>query len=208
MRLNITGEIDTGITFINSISSDNFMLLSQLKSEYATCTRCPELIACRTQVVFGSGNPHAKIVIIGEAPGATEDEKGIPFIGRSGQLLTELLTSIGLSRDDIFITNTILCRPPENRNPKPNELHNCRSRLDQTIALIDPKVIITLGNFATKYVLNTKEGITTLRGKPQNKDGRTILPMYHPAVLIYNGNQGLKREEMEKDFQTLKGLLA
>lgn len=184
------------------------MDLETLKKKYHDCVLCTELVSNRTQVVFGSGNPHAKIVIIGEAPGATEDEKGIPFIGRSGQLLTELLKSIGLSRDDIFITNTILCRPPENRNPKPAELHNCRSRLDQTIAIINPKVIITLGNFATKYMLNTKEGITTLRGKPNKKDGRIIFPMYHPAVLVYNGNQGPKRDEMEKDFQTLKGLLA
>ena len=183
------------------------MDLTNLKSQYASCTLCPELVACRTNVVFGVGNPHARVMIIGEAPGATEDEQGEPFVGRSGQLLTELLSSIGLSRDDVFITNTILCRPPENRNPRPEELRNCRSRLDQTIAIINPKVIITLGNFATKYVLNAKEGITTLRGKPQKKDGRTILPMYHPAVLVYNGNKGPRREEMEKDFHVLKTLL-
>ncbi len=182
--------------------------LDVLKEQYSSCTRCPALVECRSQVVFGSGDPdRCKVVIIGEAPGKNEDEQGIPFVGRSGQVLNGFLDAIGLSRDEVFITNTVLCRPPNNRDPNKNELAQCRDRLDETISLLAPKVVITLGNFATKYMLDTKEGITTLRGKSYEKDGMMIIPMQHPAVLLYHGNSPAKRAEFEADFALVEDIL-
>ncbi|MBI2581597.1 uracil-DNA glycosylase, partial [Candidatus Woesearchaeota archaeon] len=124
------------------------MPFDQLKQEYSTCSKCPALCQSRSQVVFGSGNPQAEVLFIGEAPGANEDKQGIPFCGMSGQVLNELLSSVGLSREDIFITNTILCRPENNRNPAKDEVENCRERLDKLIGIMQPKVIVTIGNFA------------------------------------------------------------
>ena len=182
--------------------------IMRLRDEYHDCQRCPELVKNRNCVVFGS--KHMKpcpVMIIGEAPGRVEDELCEPFVGKSGQILNMLLSEIGLSSDGVFITNTILCRPPENRNPKVEELANCRGRLDKTIELIDPKVIITLGNFATQYVLETKEGITKVRGKIYEKDGRKIMPMPHPATLLYNGMAEPILDKFKQDFQTVKSLL-
>ena len=184
------------------------MELEELRIAYENCQRCPVLVENRTQVVFGSGDPKkCKLVIIGEAPGHSEDVKGEPFVGKSGKILTELLESIGLTREEVFITNTILCRPPENRNPSSIELHNCRDRLDQTIKILNPKVVVTLGNFATQYMLKTKTGITTLRGKVYEIDGRKIIPMQHPAVLLYHGNSPEKRKEFENDFEIVKEII-
>jgi len=183
--------------------------LNLLKEKYSTCSLCPLLVECRSQVVFGAGDPaKCKVVIIGEAPGKNEDEQGIPFVGRSGKILNSLLEGIGLSREDVFITNTVLCRPPENRDPKRDELANCRDRLDETIAILNPKVVITLGNFATKYMLKTKEGITKLRGQGYIIDGITIIPMLHPAVLLYHGNSPKKRAEFEADFSLVEQILS
>tara|TARA_Y100000310_G_scaffold310029_1_gene354754 strand:- start:411 stop:911 length:501 start_codon:yes stop_codon:yes gene_type:complete len=157
--------------------------------------------------VFGDGKEDATVMIIGEAPGKQEDEQGKPFVGKSGQLLNEFLADIDLQREDVFITNTILCRPPDNRNPARSELSNCKTRLDNTIKAINPKVIVTLGNFATQYVLQTKVGITKLRGKVHLKDGRKIIPMQHPAVLLYHGNSPAKRKEFEDDFSQVREVL-
>ncbi len=184
------------------------MNLSILKDEYSSCNKCEELVNYRSQVVFGS--QHMKkcpVMIIGEAPGKVEDENGEPFVGRSGQILNKFLEEIGLTREDVFITNTVLCRPPENRNPKSEELVNCRNRLDRTIEILDPKVIITLGNFATKYLLETKEGITKVRGKIYEKEGRKIVPMAHPAVVLYNGSSEAIMAQFRSDFSVVKGLL-
>ena len=182
--------------------------LAHLQKQYHDCSRCPALCANRTQVVFGVGNPDAcKIVIIGEAPGKREDELGEPFVGRSGQVLDSLLVDIGVAREEAYITNTILCRPPENRNPSPEELANCRARLEEHIRILDPKVVITLGNFATKYMLETKKGITELRGKVHTKGFMKIVPMFHPAVLLYSGNSPEKRAEMLKDFKVVQEIL-
>lgn len=182
--------------------------LDELKTEFTDCSRCKELCETRTNIVFGVGDPDAcLVVIIGEAPGKNEDIKNEPFVGRSGQVLNSLLAEIGLSRKEVYITNTILCRPPENRNPNAEELKNCRERLNKHIKLLDPKVVITLGNFSTKYMLETKEGITNLRGKVVEKDGMKIVPMYHPAVLLYSGNNPEKRAELLKDFKVVQEIL-
>ena len=162
----------------------------------------------RSQVVFGVGDPDkCKLVIIGEAPGAREDEQGEPFVGKSGQLLNEFLSWIGLTREEVFITNTILCRPQDNRNPSRTELQQCKGRLDETLRILKPKVIITLGNFATQYMLNTKVGITKIRGHVFHEKDMTIIPMQHPAVLLYNGNSPEKRAEFQEDFENVKKVM-
>lgn len=178
------------------------MDFDQLKQEYSSCTKCPSLCQSRSQVVFGSGNPQAEALFIGEAPGANEDQQGIPFCGMSGQVLNELLSSVGLSREDIFITNTILCRPENNRNPAKEEVENCRDRLDQLIKIMQPKVIVTIGNFATERILG-KKGITSLRGKVFEKNGMKIVPVIHPANYLYSGRNPEMFAQMKKDFETM-----
>lgn len=180
--------------------------LDALREEYKNCQRCPILVKNRTQVVFGEGNPEAKILFIGEAPGASEDREGIPFCGASGKVLNELLASVGLSRNDIFITNTILCRPPDNRNPAKEEIENCSDRLDKLIAIMQPVIIVTIGNFATERILK-KKGITTLRGKRFSttigKHTVTVIPTIHPASYLYSGRNPALYKKMQEDFQTI-----
>jgi len=180
--------------------------LKKLKEEYNDCERCPLLVKNRNNVVFGTGDS-SRVLIIGEAPGMQEDLRNEPFVGRSGEVLNSLLADIGLSRSDVYITNTILCRPPDNRNPSSEELRNCKSRLDRHVEILDPEVIITLGNFATKYILGTSKGITTIHGRVFDIGGRKVVPMYHPAVLLYSGNNPDKRKELLNDFMTVKTLL-
>lgn len=184
--------------------------LEALRGEYHDCQRCPALVKNRIQVVFGSGNPEAEVLFIGEAPGAEEDKQGIPFCGASGKVLQELLASIGLQHDEVFITNTILCRPENNRNPAKEELQNCSDRLDKTILFMNPQVIVTIGNFATERILG-KKGITTLRGKVFVKEihgvERKIVPVIHPANLLYNGRSPALWEQMKADFQVIKGVI-
>lgn len=184
--------------------------LEELRQVYSGCTLCTELCKSRTQVVFGSGNLNSKILFIGEAPGASEDAQGIPFCGMSGKVLGELLSTIGLSREDIFITNTILCHPKDNRNPDKAEVENCRDRLDKLIGLMKPEVIVTIGNFATERILG-KTGIKSLRGKifSATINNRTIkvVPVIHPANYLYNGRNPELFEQMKKDFQAIAGII-
>ena len=181
-----------------------------LQQEYSTCQRCPSLCKSRTQVVFGSGNQQAEVIFIGEAPGAEEDAQGIPFCGASGKVLQELLASINLTRDDVFITNTILCRPENNRNPAKDEVENCRERLDILIEIMKPKVIVTIGNFATERILG-KKGITQLRGKifplTLHNQKVKIIPVVHPANLLYNGRNPEIFQQMKDDFQVIKSVI-
>ncbi len=184
------------------------MSLIKLKKEYFDCKLCPNLSNSRSKVVFGSNHmKKCKVMIVGEAPGKKEDELGEPFVGKSGQILNMLLGEIGLNRDEVFITNTVLCRPEDNRNPKSDELENCRNRLDRTIEIMNPSVIVSLGNFSTKYLLNSKEGITNLRGKIQIVNGRKILPMFHPATLLYNGMSEKLLKQFRTDFAILKSFI-
>ncbi len=186
------------------------MSLEQLKQEYSSCTLCPALCQSRSQVVFGSGNPQAEVLFLGEAPGAHEDKQGIPFCGMSGKVLTELLATINLSREDIFITNTILCRPENNRNPAKEEVANCRDRLDHLLQIIKPKVIVTIGNFATERILG-KTGIKSLRGKkfPVNIAGQEtiVIPVIHPANYLYSGRNPALFEEMKNDFKMIVNVI-
>lgn len=182
------------------------MSFNILKQTYDKCTKCWQLCETRTQVVFGAGNMNADVLFIGEAPGASEDKNGIPFCGMSGKVLLELLDTINLSKEDIFITNTILCRPPNNRNPDKEEVNNCRERLDKLIEVMQPKVIVTIGNFATDRIIG-KTGIKTIRGKVFKTiiNGKEIkvIPVVHPANYLYSGRNPEMFELMKKDFRTI-----
>jgi len=162
--------------------------LVELYREVKGCTRCPQLVRSRTTVVFGAGNANADVMFVGEAPGATEDEQGLPFVGRAGKLLEELLAGIGLSRKEVFIANVLKCRPPGNRDPLPTEIENCRPYLYKQVELVAPKVVATLGNFATKLLRGSNEGISRLHGRPEVRrvGGRWVrlLPLYHPAAAL------------------------
>lgn len=159
--------------------------IKKLKAKVEACKKCP-LHEGRTNVVFGSGNPDADVMIIGEAPGKNEDEQGCPFVGKAGAYLDELLAMAGLLRDEVFIANVLKCRPPSNRDPKAEEILACSPFLRDQTALIKPKLIITLGNFATHFILKTEVGISELQGKPVHLGKFTVLPVFHPASAIYD----------------------
>jgi len=159
------------------------------------CTQC-ELFATRSQVVVGEGNAAASLMVVGEAPGAEEDRTGRPFVGRSGQLLDRLLLEVlGMSRAELFIANVVKCRPPENRNPSRSEVATCRPYLDQQIELIQPKVLLTLGNFSSRLLLDTSEGITRLRGRAYplstSYGSAIVVPTLHPAAVLRGGSTRL-----------------
>ena len=156
-----------------------------LKAEAHDCTKC-RLAGGRTNVVFGVGNPNADLMFVGEAPGRDEDLKGEPFVGRAGQLLTDIIKAMKLSRDDVYIANVIKCRPPDNRNPEPDELDACRPFIRRQVEMIQPKVIVTLGRFALQSLLEKSYGITSVRGQWLDYDGIKVMPTYHPAYLLRN----------------------
>ncbi len=177
--------------------------LSELYQAIHDCDRCP-LGKTRTNFVFGVGNENADIIFVGEAPGFYEDQQGIPFVGPAGQFLDQLLASIGLVRKDIYIANTLKCRPPDNRDPLPEELETCTPYLFKQIEIIKPRIICTLGNHATKTLLSTSAGITSLRGKKFRKDGYLYVPLYHPAAALHK--PPLKSTLID-DFQRLRQYL-
>lgn len=170
--------------------------LSELHDHIGDCHRC-QLGETRTRLVFGVGREDADIMLIGEAPGKNEDLKGEPFVGAAGQLLDELLASIGMHRSDVYIANILKCRPPGNRNPLPDEIQTCTPFLREQVRLVDPLVIVTLGNFATKFVLKTEHGITRLRGSVQHAGRFTVVPVFHPAAALYDVT---KRDILFGDF--------
>jgi uracil-DNA glycosylase family 4 len=173
----------------------------------ATCTRCA-LAQGRTQVVFGSGNPDADLMFVGEAPGFHEDKQGVPFVGAAGKLLDQLLAGIGLGRVDVFVANVLKCRPPGNRDPLPEEIEACESHLWRQIELIQPRVVATLGNFATKLLSGKPTGITRVHGQEQETTlgGRRVLlyPLYHPAAALYTPRM---LDVLQSDFGRLPELL-
>jgi DNA polymerase len=181
--------------------------LVDLFQEASGCVRC-QLHQGRTKVVFGSGNADADLMFVGEAPGMHEDLQGLPFVGRAGKLLDQLLEEVGLRRSDVFITNVLLCRPPGNRDPQPDEIDTCKPYLHRKIELIEPKVICTLGNFATKLLTRSQRGITGVHGRPQVHElgGRTVrlFPIYHPAAALRSTTT---LEELREDFAKLPALL-
>jgi uracil-DNA glycosylase len=181
--------------------------LEQYAAEVAGCTRC-RLAETRTQVVFGVGSPAADLMFVGEAPGFHEDKQGFPFVGQAGKLLDRLLAGIGLSRADVYIANVLKCRPPGNRDPVADEIESCEPHLFKQIALIEPKVIATLGNFATKLLSGKQTGITRVHGQEQRTTigGRDVLlyPLYHPAAALYTPAM---LNVLEQDFARLPDLL-
>lgn len=177
--------------------------LDVLRRQVASCRKCP-LADGRTQTVFGDGSHEARVLIIGEAPGKNEDLQGVPFVGAAGHKLDALLSIAGLTREEVFIANVLKCRPPGNRDPRPEEIQACTPFLREQTRSINPKIIVTLGNFATKFVLRTEVGITRLHGKPQRAGRFTVFPIYHPAAAIYDRT---KQAALEEDFATLGRLL-
>jgi uracil-DNA glycosylase len=184
------------------------LALSAFGEQVAACTRC-RLSQGRTQVVFGVGSSDADLMFVGEAPGFHEDQQGIPFVGQAGQLLTKLLAGIGLARDDVYIANVLKCRPPGNRDPAPDEIEACESHLFRQIELIRPRVVATLGNFATKLLSGKPAGITRVHGQEQQHTfgGQRVLlyPLYHPAAALYTPAM---LRVLEEDFRRLPALLA
>lgn len=174
-----------------------------------SCPRCPELVATRTQVVFGAGNADADLMFVGEAPGANEDRQGRPFVGQAGGLLETLLGEIGMARKDVFVTNVLRCRPPGNRDPQPAEIENCQGWLMRQLELIQPRVVCTLGNFATKLLRDDPAGITRVHGRDEvqviGRRAVRILPVFHPAAALYTPRM---LDTLREDFARLPELLA
>jgi DNA polymerase len=179
--------------------------LTELRSAIGDCSRC-KLSSGRTHLVFGVGNPRAEIMFVGEAPGRDEDLQGEPFVGRAGQLLTDIITKgMGLRREDVFIANVIKCRPPENRNPEPDEVASCEPFLKKQIEIIRPRVIVALGKFAVQALLRTKAPITRIRGTWHDYLGIKLMPTLHPAYLLRNpGDKKLVWEDIKKVLQELR----
>ena len=173
----------------------------------SSCTKCA-LAAGRTQVVFGSGNPSADLMFVGEAPGFHEDQQGVPFVGQAGKLLDKLLAGIGLTRADVFVANVLKCRPPGNRDPQPEEISACEPHLFRQIELIEPKLVATLGNFATKLLSGKPAGITRVHGHEQEVTLGTrtvsLYPIYHPAAALYTPSM---LKVLEEDFARIPALL-
>ena len=183
-------------------------LLKAVYDEARDCVRCP-LHRTRTTVVFGSGNANADLMFIGEAPGANEDRIGLPFVGQAGKLLEKLLGEIGMERNDVFIANTLKCRPPDNRDPHPNEIETCQVYLRQQVELIEPSVICTLGNFATKLLRDDTTGISRVHGQEEvrviGSRAVRLYPLYHPAAALYTPST---LETLRSDFHRIPQLLA
>ena len=192
--------IETPVTFSKSAAE----ALVAIREDIGDCTRCKLHTLGRTQVVFGVGNPSADLMFVGEAPGADEDEQGIPFIGRAGQLLTKIIEAIDMKRDDVYIANIIKCRPPQNRNPEPDEVATCEPFLFRQIDAIKPKVIVALGKFAAQGLLRTLDPISKLRGRVFEYRGAKLIPTFHPAYLLRNPSS--KREVWE-DMKLVRSLL-
>ena len=168
------------------------------------CSRCKLHTLGRRQIVFGVGNPDADLMFVGEAPGADEDIQGEPFVGRAGQLLTKIIAAIGLSREDVYIANVIKCRPPQNRNPEPDEVATCEPFLFQQIDAIRPKVIVALGSFAARALLRTQDPISRLRGRVHEYRGSKLIPTFHPAYLLRNPSS---KKEVWEDMKLVRSLL-
>jgi uracil-DNA glycosylase family 4 len=180
--------------------------LTALRGEIGDCTRCALHALGRRQVVFGTGSPEADLMFVGEAPGADEDIKGEPFVGRAGQLLTKIIEAIELKREDVYIANVIKCRPPGNRNPEPDEVATCSPFLLRQIAIVKPRVIVALGTFAAQMLLGTDAPISRLRGRVHDyRDGITLVPTFHPAYLLRSPD---KKRDVWEDMKIVRALLA
>ncbi len=185
-------------------SPESTTSLAAIREDIGECVRCKLCTLGRKQIVFGVGNPNADLMFVGEAPGRDEDIQGVPFVGRSGQKLTQIIEAIGLTREEVYIANVIKCRPPENRNPEPDEVEQCEPFLFRQIDIIKPKVIVTLGTFAAKSLLRSTEPISRLRGRVFEYRGAKLVPTFHPAFLLRNPSC---RREVWEDMKKVRGLL-
>lgn len=186
------------------MSDDRRRVLAELAAEAAGCTACP-LAATRTTVVFADGGIGAEVMFVGEAPGFHEDQQGVPFVGAAGKLLDTLLGEIGLRRDQVYIANVLKCRPPGNRDPQPGEIEACQGFLRRQLELVEPRVVVTLGNFATRLLLKREVGITRLRGQVYPWWHRSLVPTFHPAAALRGGDRVL--DQMREDFALVAGIL-
>ncbi|MDI9389657.1 MAG: uracil-DNA glycosylase [Synergistota bacterium] len=189
--------------------SDPGLAWEELERRVETCAAC-ELHACRKKTVFGQGNRTSPLVFIGEGPGAEEDEQGIAFVGRAGKLLSSILQSVGIDRDDVFITNVVKCRPPENRTPLAKEMMACNEFLEAQLALLRPRIVVCLGNTPVKWLLKTSEGISSLRGRWFPWRGILLFPMFHPSYLLRNDSRkkGSPKDLTWQDINALKDRLS
>jgi DNA polymerase len=190
---------------MSAVVTDRLRIFEELESRALVCTQCA-LAATRTQVVFGVGALDSRLVLVGEAPGKNEDLRGEPFVGAAGRLLDTLLGEIGIDRSEVYIANVLKCRPPGNRDPRPEEIDACKGYLREQIRLIGPEVVMTLGNFATKLLLRTETGITRLRGQAHRWWlGAQLVPTFHPAAALRGGDR--VTDQMRQDFALVRSLL-
>jgi DNA polymerase len=178
--------------------------LEPIRADIGDCQRC-KLAPTRTHIVFGSGNPNAELVFVGEAPGADEDEQGLPFVGAAGQYLTKIIESIGVKREDTYICNILKCRPPNNRNPEPDEVAQCSPFLKRQLEAIKPKIVCCLGKFAAQTMLQSADSITRLRGRFHDIDGMRVIATFHPAYLLRSPE---KKREVWEDMKTIRAELS
>jgi len=179
--------------------------LAAVRLDIGDCTRCKLHALGRTKIVFGVGNPNADLMFVGEAPGRDEDEQGLAFVGRAGQLLTKIIEAIGMKREDVFICNVLRCRPPNNRNPEPDEVAACRPFLEETMRLVAPRAIVTLGTFAAQALLETDEPIGRLRGRWREARGVRVMPTFHPAFLLRSPE---RKKDVWEDMKVVRDYLA
>jgi uracil-DNA glycosylase len=172
-----------------SSNTPTIWTLHSIREDIGDCTRCKLATLGRKQVVFGVGSASAELMFVGEAPGADEDVQGVPFVGRAGQLLTKMIEAMGFTRDDVYIANVVKCRPPENRNPEPDEIESCEPFLFRQIETIKPKVIVALGAFAAKTLLRSQDPISKLRGRVHDYHGAKLIPTFHPSFLLRSPGQ-------------------
>jgi uracil-DNA glycosylase family 4 len=184
----------------SSLPDDNKFLLDMVVEEMGDCKRC-KLHPTRKNIVFGAGSSRARLMFVGEVPGAEEDEQGIPFVGKAGQLLTKIIEAIDLKRSDVYIANIIKCRPPSNRNPDEDEITTCIPFLKKQIEIIAPEIVCTLGNIATRAMLDTDLEVTKLRGRFHERSGLKVMPTYHPSYLLMDPS---KKRETWEDMKKIK----
>jgi DNA polymerase len=182
---------------------DQAAALAAIREDIGDCQRC-KLAPSRKTIVFGQGSPGADLMFIGEAPGADEDEQGLAFVGKAGQLLTRIIEAMGLRREDVFIANILKCRPPNNRNPEPDEILACQGFLDRQVASIAPRVIVALGKFAGQWLLKTAEPISKIRGRLGAYQGIPVMPTYHPAYLLRTPSA---KKDVWEDMKVVRGML-
>jgi len=205
LKVSTTNNPDAGTRSADlQVGIDAVAQLTAIREDIGDCVRCKLCNLGRTQIVFGAGNPNADLMFVGEGPGRDEDIQGFPFVGRSGQKLTQIIEAIGLKREDVYIANVIKCRPPENRNPEPDEVEQCEPFLFRQIDTIKPKVIVALGTFAAKSLLKTTDSISRLRGRVFDYRGAKLVPTFHPAFLLRNPSC---RREVWEDMKKVRALL-